>query len=80
MIILTIILFIVYLIDNIISFNVLNKIKNQIKLQTIDNTENIRKKVISWIDSNSILYRHIKNAYPRFKINSKLIEKLKDSK
>lgn len=61
-------LFIIYLIDNIISFNVMNKIKNEIKKQKTDNTEQIKRKVLSWIESNSILYRHIKSAYPKFKI------------
>ena len=68
LIFLSIILFIIYIIDNIISLNVMNKIKNEIKKQTIDNTELIRKKVFEWIDSHSILYQHIKNAYPKFKI------------
>ena len=65
---LAIILFIIYIADNIISFNVMNKIKLEIKRQTLDSTEIIRKKVLDWIDSNSVLYRHIKNAYPKFKI------------
>ena len=61
-------LIVVYVIDNIISFQVMNKIKSEIKKQAIDNTEMIRKKILEWIDSNSILYKHIKNAYPKFKI------------
>lgn len=67
-IIIATILFIAYLIDNIISFNVMSKIKNEIKKQTTDSTEAIRKKVMDFIDNNSILYSHIKNAYPKFKI------------
>lgn len=59
---------IIYIIDNIISFHVMNKIKIEIKKQTIDNTEVIRKKILDWIDNNSVLYKHIKNAYPKFKI------------
>ena len=70
--IISVILFLIYLADNIISFNVMSKIKNQIKRQTIDNTEAIRKKVLEWIDSNSILYRHIKAAYPKFRISEKV--------
>lgn len=67
-IILASLLFLLYMVDNIVSFHVMNKIKNEIKKQMIDNTEIIRKKILDWIDSNSILYRHIKNAYPKFKI------------
>ena len=64
----SIVLFIIYLIDNIISFNVMNKIKKEIKKQKEDSTELIRKKVLEFIDANSILYRHIKSAFPKFKI------------
>ncbi len=67
-IITSIIIFIIYLIDNILSFNILNKIKTEIKKQKTDNTELIRKKVMKWIDNHSNLYRHIKEAYPQFKI------------
>ena len=74
-IIFAIILFIIYLVDNIISFNVMNKIKLEIKRQTLDSTEIIRKKVLEWIDSNSALYKHIKNAYPKFKIYNNIKNK-----
>ena len=74
-IILTIILLIMYLVDNIISFNVMNKIKGEIKKHTIDNTELIRKKVYNWLENNTILYRHIKNAYPKFVINIRKLRK-----
>ncbi len=77
---LAIILFIIYIVDNIISFNVMNKIKIEIKRQTLDSTEIIRKKVLDWIDSNSVLYRHIKNAYPKFKIYYKIQSKEKEIK
>jgi len=63
-----IIFFIAYLIDNIISFNVMNKIKIQINNHNTDNTELIKEKISEWLNNNSILYRHIKNSYPKFKI------------
>ncbi len=66
--ILAIILLIVYVTDNIISFNVMSKIKDNIKFQKRDDTEKIRKNVLKWIEKNSIFYRHIKEAYPNFKI------------
>lgn len=72
--IIAIILLVVYIIDNIISFNVMYKIKGEIKRQNIDNTEVIREKVLKWLDNNSILYRHIKGAYPKFKIYRKIKE------
>lgn len=64
----TIIILIVYIIDNIISFNVMNKIKGEIKKYCVDNTELIRKKVMKWLEKNNYVYRHIKSAYPKFKI------------
>lgn len=70
--IISIILFLIYLIDNIISFNVMSKIKDEIKKQKTDNTELIRKKVLKWLDNHSNLYRHIKDSYPKFKIYKKL--------
>ena len=79
-IILSIVLFVIYVIDNIISFNVMNKIKKEIKKQAKYNTQFIRTKVLEWLDSNSSLYRHIKNAYPKFTIYDKVIEKLKNGK
>ena len=71
-IIISIILFVIYLIDNVISFNVLSKIKDEIKKQKTDNTEVIRKKVMKWLDNHSKLYRHIKEAYPKFTIYNRL--------
>lgn len=65
---LAIVLILIYMIDNMISFHVMNKIKIEIKKQAMDNTEMIRNKILDWINHNSILYQHIKNAYPKFKI------------
>lgn len=79
-IVIAVIIFIIYLVDSIISFRVMNKIKKEIKKQTVDNTELIRKRVIEWIESNSKLYRHIKNAYPKFEINEGIIRKVKNDK
>ncbi len=62
------ILIVGYIVDNIISFNIMNKIKINIKSQRKDDTETIRESVIAWISKNSKLYRHITNAYPNFKI------------
>lgn len=69
--ILAILFLVLYIIDNLVSFNVMNKIKTEIKTQKGDNTEEIRKKVVNWLNNNSILYRHIKNSYPKFKLYDK---------
>ncbi len=77
-IVIAIIFAFLYSIDNIVSFYVMNKIKKEIKNQKIDNTERIRKKVLSFIEENSYFYKHIKNAYPKFKImRTKRPKKLK---
>ena len=70
-------LLIIYLIDNIISMRVMNKIKSQIKKEKTDNTAQIKSKVIEWIDNNSFWYKHIKNAFPKFRIIER-VKKLKN--
>ena len=71
------VLLVLYLVDNFISMNVMSKIKKQIKKERKDNTIAIKKKVIEWIDNNSFWYKHIKNAFPRFKIMER-VKKLKN--
>lgn len=66
-----------YLIDNFISMRVMNKIKYQIKKEKADNTVAVKSKVIEWIDNNSFWYKHIKNAFPKFRIMEK-VKKLKN--
>ena len=66
-----------YLIDNFISMRVMNKIKYQIKKEKADNTVVVKSKVIEWIDNNSFWYKHIKNAFPKFRIMEK-VKKLKN--
>ena len=67
-VIIAITLLVIYILDNIISFKVMKKIKIQIKKQKEDNTKVIKKKVTEWINENSILYKHIVKAFPHFKI------------
>ncbi len=70
-IVLAVFFLILYLADNIVSFHVMNKIKGEIKKGRTDNTEKIRKKVLKWLNDNSFIYRHIKNAYPKFIVYKK---------
>jgi len=69
-------LLVLYLVDNFISMRVMNKIKSQIKKEKTDNTTAIKSKVIEWIDNNSFWYKHIKNAFPKFRIMER-VKKLK---
>lgn len=79
-IIISSLLFFIYLADNIVSFNIMSQIKNEIKKNKMDNTELIKKKVSKWIENHSILYRHIKEAYPKFIINNKTKVRINNKK
>ena len=69
-------LLVLYLVDNFISMKVMTKIKSQIKKEKADNTAAIKSKVIEWIDNNTFWYKHIKNAFPKFRIMER-VKKLK---
>ena len=66
--IVAIIFLIIYIIDNIISTYILFKIKDKIKGERKDNTEKIKKYIEKWFQDNTVLYRRIKNAFPKFEI------------
>ena len=74
------IIFVIFLADNIISFGVLNKIKKQINYVKKDSTELIRDKVLEWLSHNTILFRRLKEAYPTFKITARLNKALEKYK
>lgn len=69
---LVIILVVIFLLDNIVSFKVMKKIKIQIKKQREDNTIAIKTQVTEWINQHSFLYKHIIKAFPKFKIIEKV--------
>lgn len=73
-IIVAIILFVIYIFDNVFSYFIMNRIKNEISDTDKDNTEAIKKYINSWLNDNSIFYRRIKNAYPNFIVKLKDIE------
>ena len=77
-IIIAIILLIVFIIDNIISFNVMSKIKVQISTEKGDNTTAVKNKISEWLENNTYWYRRIINAFPKFEIMSK-VKKIKDA-
>lgn len=68
---LAILLFIIYLIDNIVSTYILFNIKDTIKKERKDNTEKIKKYIEKWFQENTILYKRIKNAFPKYEIFKK---------
>ena len=70
-------LFIIYIIDNIVSTYILFKIKGKIKSERKDNTEKIKQYIEKWFQDNTVLYRRIKNAFPKFQVFIKELEKYK---
>lgn len=63
-IIISCIVFVIFLVDNVISFNVISKFKNtQLKLKK-DNTEEITAKVRNYLMEQSKLTKRLSNAFP----------------
>lgn len=79
------ILFVIFLVDNIISFNVISAVRTTSKnlYKELDNTEEITKKVKEILLSKSILHRRLIHAYPKLNtIKAKIkerTEKLKEN-
>lgn len=67
-IVLAITLFIIYLIDNLVTFNILNKIKIKKNKIRKDNTEEIKEAISIWLTNNKFSFRRLKNTFPNFKI------------
>ena len=64
--ILSIILFVIHFIDIIVSFKIMAKFKDKIKLINKDNTVEIKNK-INELMSNNVLTRRVKDAFPNYK-------------
>ena len=75
-----IIVLIIFLVDIVISFEVICKIKVTAENIRRDQTEEITKKVKDILMNQSFLTRRIINAFPRIKIISKVKEKIKISR
>ena len=65
----------IFIADNIVSTYILFKIKGTIKAEKKDNTETIKKYIEKWFQDNTVLYRRIKNAFPKFEIFRKVKDK-----
>ena len=71
----TIILFFVFIIDAVISFITIHRVKKEIKYSTKkDYTEEISSKVKEKLNNESKLFRRITNAFPNFDIINKVIK------
>ena len=64
--ILSITLFVIFVVDFIISFNIMNKFKDKIKLLNKDNTAEIKEKINELL-GNNILTRRVRDAFPYYK-------------
>ena len=71
--IISIILLTIYLVDNIISFNVINSFKKEIKKAEKDRTEEITKKIRNIISKKSLLHKRLINAFPRIKTSKEVL-------
>lgn len=70
-------LFIVFIVDNIISFNVISTVRTTTKslYKELDNTEEITKKVKEILLSKSALHRRLIHAYPKLEAIKEKIKK-----
>lgn len=71
-----IILFILFLIDNIISFTILAKLKLQVGNIKKDSTSEIDKQIREFLSHNQFLIRRLFNAFPHAKIISRAGEQI----
>lgn len=70
-------LFVIFIIDNILSFNIISTVRTTTKglYKELDNTEEITKKVKEILISKSALHRRLINAFPRLEsIKAKIKE------
>ena len=68
------ILFTIHIVDIVLSFNIMNKIKNRFILISKDNTAEIKEK-LNIIFNNNFFARRLKNAFPKYEFN--IIKKIK---
>lgn len=76
-------LFVIFIVDNILSFNIISTVRTATKglYKELDNTEEITKKVKEILLSKSALHRRLINAFPRLEsIKAKIKENTKKIK
>ncbi len=66
-------LFIIFIVDNVISFNVVTSLKQEIKKAEIDQTEEITKKIRAILSKKSILHKRLVNAFPHIKTRKEFL-------
>lgn len=74
-------LFLIFLVDNIVSGNVINKVSTEINKVDKDNTEEITAKVREVIQSKAWPQRRLFNAFPNIQsIREKLVESIEEAR
>ncbi len=72
--IIALILFLIYIVDNIISFNVIKSFRDEIKMAERDQTEVIIKKIKEILSKKSILHKRLVKAFPHVKTRKEILE------
>ncbi len=67
------ILLIIFIVDNVISFNVVSSLKTEIKKAEADQTEEITKKIKAILSRKSILHKRLVNAFPHIKTKNEFL-------
>ena len=76
--IIAVILFIIFIVDNVISFNVVSSLKTEIKRAEADNTEEITKKIKAILSKKSILHKRLVNAFPHIKTRNEFLMEIRE--
>lgn len=76
--IVSIVLFIIFLVDNILSMNIISKFKNTMNTVEKDSTEEITKKVKEAFRQKGLLYQRLMNAYPNIKNHKEYLLELQE--
>ncbi len=71
--IIVVILLVIFVTDNVISFNIINSFKNEIKKAESDQTEEITKKIRKVLNRRGILYKRLLGAFPNIKTSKELL-------
>lgn len=76
--IIALIIFVIFIIDNCISFNVVASLKSEIKKAEADQTEEITKKIKAILSRKSILHKRLVNAFPHIKTRNEFLIEIRE--
>ena len=78
LIVLAIFILILFIVDNVISFNVVTSLKTEIKKAEHDQTEEITKKIKEILSHKSKLHKRLVDAFPHIKTRSEFLKDIQD--